>query len=366
MPGLSLTSTFRKFFTVSLCWILLITQLGVTASYAQDIEDVNITEHWREKQTRTHDTSVVNAIALLIGGFVAGSMLKCKRIPPSGKIFIAGMVVYLLGEITTISQLKERVRREIILYESTRALDASQRQALLSMVRSYNSYISAIKRRIGFLVGAFITLQIAAVLAFTEARAQEVTKQQALAASQQCFNGSPNEAAVNPVIAPQCLQCQQSAAEAIRALNNQPPEEQQEEQNQQDQQGQEQQGQVEDGQQTTDGIDQSANGGATPPQGVDTAPAVDAPPVEAPAVEAPAVNAPSAPSRNAPAPTGGGAFIYPSKQKIKQNSDKLNIVLQTPEVQNVMKLAASIYQLKPIEYEAKFAGPVSNLRLAPQ
>jgi hypothetical protein len=380
-----------------MCWILLATQLGVPVSvlksqsaYSQDLEQVNYTEHWREKKTKSHDVSVINAVALFIAGMVAGAMLKCKRKPPSAQVFLVGMIIYLVGEIMTVSKMKREIQHEIILYEGTRYLDASQKQALLSMVRGYNKYIKAIKQRMGFLMGAFITIQIAAVLAFTEAASKRVTKAQARRAAQRCYNGAPAEGAANPASAPNCIQCQQGAANIIQTLDGEKPKKKEEkkdenkdqnkDQNNQDQNGQDQN---QDGQ--TDQSGEPASDSSSEPAPVDKGNETLVNPNEPMAQPGDAGNSfgdnveagggTQSPYGN----EGGGAFddflggdnllqdkIPSAFVKPKSVSPEImKQVLQQKDTQQIFALAAKIYNLKPIEFDSKFAGPVSNLKLAP-
>ena len=193
--------TFRIFISVIMCWSLFAGQITasgfslVSKTYAQDIEKVNATEHWQEKKADGHGNAVVNAISLFLAGWLAGAMSKCRKIPPSGQVFIIGGIVYLIGEISTTFKMKRLIRHEITVYKNSRYIDASQKQALIAQMKAYDKYIATIKQRMGFIMGAFIAFQVAAGLSFASGIRTGLAQGRMNGAHASCQAGAPGEMA---------------------------------------------------------------------------------------------------------------------------------------------------------------------------
>ena len=226
----------RKLISICLCWTLYAGQLSVvyfsysfvSNSYAQDTTDVpelgteqddekvNKSEHWIEKKSDIYGSSSLNAVTLLLIGWAAGALMKCAKKTPSGNIFIVGGIVYLVGELTTAFNLKRKVQHEIKIYEKTRYLDASQKEALHAMIKGYDKYIDAIKTRMGFIMGAFIAIQIAAAMSFAEGFKRRGAKGDFWSAYNACMQGAPGEmASGGGQTCPNCMQRAQQAAQVI-------------------------------------------------------------------------------------------------------------------------------------------------------
>ena len=175
---------------------------ALVADDGQDIAEINNDQHYLEKTVEGYGDNMLNAITLLLVGWVAGTMLSCKKKTLSSNIFIIGGVAYLAGEALTAFKFKREMRREIIIYngnkKETKYLDEDQKRALIAMDESYGKKLKAIKTKKGFTTAGAVAFQIAAVMSFAEALKKEKARKKMDNANKVCQAGGSAELAANP------------------------------------------------------------------------------------------------------------------------------------------------------------------------